>query len=59
VPRRFDFLEKNKIGDNMVVSAVPKLTIMNISGDDPWRAAMAGTEKRVATIGKSIDKPRG
>jgi hypothetical protein len=30
---------------------VVKLTKMNISGDDPWSAGMAGGEKRATTIG--------
>jgi hypothetical protein len=35
------------------------LTKMNIGGDEPWRAAMAGGEKRVPTIGILTVKPIG
>jgi hypothetical protein len=38
---------------------VLKLTKMNISGDDPWGAAMAGAEKIEVAIGILIDKPMG
>jgi hypothetical protein len=32
------------------------LTKMNIGGDDPWRAGMAGGEKRATTIDIIISK---
>jgi hypothetical protein len=43
----------------MVVITVSKLTKLNIGCDDPWRAGMAGGEKRVATIGILHGKTSG
>jgi hypothetical protein len=45
------FRKKAKNGDKRVVITVLILTKMNIGGNDPWEAGMAGGKKRVSAIG--------